>query len=90
MLVRENQRSQVDLQRRNQIRILCLSGTGYRTKGQFGGIQDAYEYGYCGMQENATHVFFDGIEGQGIINSVLASPFEGGFEVADAASNVPL
>ena len=38
---------------------------------------------------NDTHVFFDGLECKGIVYSVLASPFESGFEFRDTVGGVP-
>ena len=38
---------------------------------------------------DGTHVFFDGLGREGIVDSVLASPFKSGIEFLDADGRVP-
>lgn len=40
--------------------------------------------------DNDTYVLSYGIDGKGVVDSILASPFEGGFQLGDAVTNVPL
>ena len=41
------------------------------------------------MCDKGTHVFFNRLEREGIVDSVLASPLESGFEFLDAIGRVP-
>ena len=40
--------------------------------------------------QRSTHVIFDGLEREGIVDSVLASPFESSLELLDAGGRIPL
>ena len=42
------------------------------------------------MRNEDTHVFFDRLEREGVIDSVLTSPLESGPEFLDALGRVPL